>query len=62
MLKGLDEDEIKIVECLKLEPTHIDNIAIKTGLNIKIVNSVIVMLELKGIVEQIPGKIYRLKL
>jgi len=62
LLEGLDDDEVKIVECLKLEPAHIDNIAIKTGLNIKTVNSVIVMLELKGIVEQTPGKIYKLKL
>ncbi len=62
LLKGLDKDEIKIVECLKLEPEHIDILANKTGLDIKIVNSVIVMLELKGLVEQLPGKIYRLKL
>lgn len=62
LLKGLDEDEVKIAECLKLEPAHIDVIAVKTGLNIKIVNSLVVMLELKGIIEQIPGKIYKLKL
>lgn len=62
LLKGLDEDEVKIVKCLKLEPAHIDIIAVKTGLNIKIVNSAVVMLELKGIIEQIPGKIYKLKL
>ncbi|MEN2776561.1 DNA-processing protein DprA [Acetivibrio clariflavus] len=62
LLKGLDEDEIKIVECLKLEPAHIDDIAVKTGLNIKVVNAVIVMLELKGIVQQLTGKIYKLNL
>jgi len=62
LLKGLDNDEVKIVKCLKLEPTHIDIISVKTGLNIKVVNSVIVMLELKGIVEQLPGKVYKLKL
>lgn len=62
LLKGLEKDEIKIVEYLKLEPAHIDNIANKTGLDIKVVNSVVVMLELKGLVEQLPGKIYKLKL
>ncbi len=62
LLNGLDKDEVKIVECLKLEPTHIDIIANKTGLNIKVVNSLVVMLELKGIIEQVPGKIYKLKL
>jgi len=62
LLEGLDEDEIKIVECLKLEPVHIDEIAVKTGLDIKTVNSVIVMLELKGIVQQLPGKIYKINL
>lgn len=61
LLKGLDEDEIKIVECLKLEPQHIDALVNKTGLDIKIVNAVVVMLELKGLVEQLPGKVYRLR-
>ena len=62
LLKGLDKDEVKVVECLKLEPAHIDSIANKTGLNIKVINSLVVMLELKGLVEQLPGKIYKLKL
>jgi len=62
LLRGLDEDEIKIVECLKLEPAHIDDIAVKTGLNIKVVNAAIVMLELKGIVQQLSGKIYKLNI
>ncbi|GAE90633.1 hypothetical protein [Acetivibrio straminisolvens] len=61
MLKGLDEDEKKIVEYLRLESMHIDTIARKTGFSIQLVNSILVMLELKGIVEQLPGKIFKLK-
>jgi len=47
---------------LKLESMHIDNIARKTGFGIQLVNSILVMLELKGVVEQLPGKIFKLKL
>jgi len=47
------------VECLKLESMHIDNIARKTGFGIQLVNSILVMLELKGVVEQLPGKIFK---
>ncbi|WP_265444755.1 DNA-processing protein DprA [Acetivibrio straminisolvens] len=61
LLKGLDEDEKKIVEYLRLESMHIDTIARKTGFSIQLVNSILVMLELKGIVEQLPGKIFKLK-
>ena len=62
ILRGLDNDEKKVVECLKLESMHIDNIARKTGFGIQLVNSILVMLELKGVVEQLPGKIFKLKL
>ena len=61
LFKGLDEDERKVALCLKTEPLHIDIIAKQTGYSIQVVNSIIVMLELKGVVEQIPGKIFRLK-
>jgi DNA processing protein len=61
LLKGLDDDEKKVAECLKLEPLHIDVIARKTGLSIALINSILIMLELKGVVEQLPGKIFKLK-
>lgn len=60
-LDSLDKDEMKIVQCMLDEPAHIDNIARDCGMGIQIVNSLLVMLELKCIVEQLPGKIFRLK-
>ncbi|MDP4181296.1 MAG: DNA-processing protein DprA [Bacillota bacterium] len=61
MLKGLGNEERKLIENLRLEPLHIDALSKKSGLDIKIVSSLLVMLELKGIIEQIPGKIFKLK-
>lgn len=61
LIRGLDDDEKRIVSCLKLEPMHIDVIAKKTGFSIQIVSSILVMLELKGVVEQQPGKIFKIK-
>jgi DNA processing protein len=59
--KGLDSEERKLVECLKSEPLHIDILADKSGLSVKAVSSILVMLELKGVVEQAPGKIFKIK-
>ncbi|KNY28390.1 DNA-processing protein DprA [Pseudobacteroides cellulosolvens] len=61
LFKGLNSEERKLVECLKLEPLHIDELTKKSGFSIKVVGSLLVMLELKGVVEQIPGKIFRIK-
>jgi|LSQX01.2.fsa_nt_gb DNA processing protein len=61
LLKGLDDDEKKVALSLKLEPMHIDSISRKTGLDIKMINSILVMLELKGVVEQAPGKIFKMR-
>lgn len=59
--KGLDNEERTIASCLKSEPSNIDLISKKTGFSVQLVSSVLIMLELKGIVEQLPGKIYKLK-
>lgn len=55
---NLGKDEIKIVECIKEYPKHCDEISYKTGFNIKKVNSILTILELKGIVKQLPGKFF----
>ncbi|HHX17840.1 MAG TPA: DNA-protecting protein DprA [Clostridium sp.] len=59
--KGLDNEERTVASCLKLEPSNIDLISKKTGFSVQLVSSILIMLELKGIVEQLPGKIYKLK-
>lgn len=61
LFKGLDSNERKVLECLKLEPLHIDVIARKTGLGVGLISSILIMLELRGVVEQLPGNIYKLK-
>jgi len=56
-----DENERKIIECLGTGVKHIDVLAAMCGIEIKKLNSIIVLMELKGILEQLPGKLYRLK-
>ena len=54
----LNFEEIKILEVIHTEPTHIDNILRGTGYNIQKINSLVTMLELKGILKQLPGKFF----
>ncbi|HEY9059816.1 MAG TPA: DNA-processing protein DprA [Pseudobacteroides sp.] len=61
LFKGLSSDERRLVECLKLEPLHIDELTRKSGFSVKVVGSLLVMLELKGVIEQIPGKVFKIK-
>lgn len=60
-LKGLEGAELSIAEALVERDLHIDMIAAACNLDIRSVNSALIMMELKGIVEQQPGKIFRLK-
>ncbi|MDF2524466.1 MAG: protecting protein DprA, partial [Clostridiales bacterium] len=57
LLHKLDTQERKVVECICQQPLHIDEMVRRTELNIQTLNSILVMLELRGIVEQQPGKI-----
>lgn len=57
-LSSLPPDERKIIEVLSLEPKYIDNIAIESGLSIPQVSSLLLMLEIKKIVRQLPGKMF----
>lgn len=61
LLAKLDGDEKKVVKCIVREPLHIDAISRASGLSIQDVSSILLMLELKGIVEQEPGKVFRLR-
>ena len=57
---GLDDDEKTIVKKLEKGSEHIDAIARACDLSIHSTGSILVMLEMKGFVEQMPGKSYRL--
>lgn len=58
--EDLDDEEIKVVSCLLTEPLNIDIISKKCGLSMSTVNSILMILEIKGVVEQFPGKIFAL--
>ncbi|MCX8130332.1 MAG: DNA-processing protein DprA [Clostridia bacterium] len=60
-LGALSSEELGIVKTIENEALHIDIIAHKTGFSIQTVNSLLVMMELKGIIEQFPGKVYKLR-
>ncbi|MCF6460558.1 DNA-protecting protein DprA [Clostridium sp. Cult3] len=59
-LSGLSPLEIQIVELIKEGPIHSDSIAISTGLDISTVNSVLTILELKGMIKEMTGRIFTL--
>ncbi len=63
VLKGLDRWELELVKILEEEGSlHIDRIAARSGLSLNTVSSALTMLELKGLAEQLPGKVFRLRL
>ena len=61
IIEGLCGDERKIAECLGAKTLHVDEIVRRSGLSAQIVSSMLIMMELKGVVEQSPGKIFSLK-
>src|SRR5699024_7312226 len=54
------DDEIKIIEILKDEPTHSDVLAIKTGYSISSVMGILTGLELKGIIKELTRNVFSL--
>lgn len=56
----LGTDEKSIAERLLNGPAHIDAIAMDCGISVQLTSSVLVMLELSGFVEQLPGKYFKL--
>ncbi|HHW30440.1 MAG TPA: DNA-protecting protein DprA [Clostridiaceae bacterium] len=56
--KELNTVEKSILKELKYEPLHIDRIAEKCNISIQDANVLLTTLELKGIIEQLPGKVF----
>ena len=52
------DDENKVWLALDVEPRHLDDVAEQAGLEIRVANSVIVMLEIKGAVKKLPGNLF----
>lgn len=55
----LDPDESALVEPLRIEEMSFDELAARTGFNSSKLNSLLTMLELRGIIKQAPGRLYR---
>lgn len=55
----LDEDEKKLVEPLRIEEKSFDELANVTGFNSAKLNSLLTILELRGIIKKSPGRMYR---
>lgn len=53
-----DETEAQLLKALDYEPTHVDEIRAKTGLDVAKVSSTLVMMELKGMVRHVGGMNY----
>ncbi|MCX7823158.1 MAG: DNA-processing protein DprA [Syntrophobacterales bacterium] len=51
-------EEARILQCLSGEPQHVDRICEKTGLSCSTVLSFLTIMELKGLVQQLPGKYF----
>ena len=52
------DDENKIWLALDVEPRHLDDVAEQAGLEMRVANSAIVMLEIKGVVKKLPGNLF----
>ena len=54
----MDEPERKIYELIGAYPMHIDRIVRMTDLDAGEISSILMQMELKGIVKQLPGKMF----
>ncbi len=57
-LPAMNREESAVVRCVLDDPKHIDLIMKESGMNAGMLNAVLVNLELKGLVKQLPGKYY----
>ncbi|GAW94332.1 DNA-processing protein DprA [Calderihabitans maritimus] len=55
---SLDKIEKEVLQLVSSEPVHVDELQKLTGLSISRLNSILMFLELKGLVRQLPGKYY----
>lgn len=55
---NLSPEEERIYDALSAEPKHLDAISVETGLAIPQVSSTLMMLEIKKIIRQLPGKVF----
>ena len=52
------ETEIKIIKILEEEPMHSDTISYKLGISVATLNSILTILELKGVVKELSSRVF----
>ena len=57
-LPDLSDIEKKIVMILREGPIHSDNLVYKTGIDISTITTILIGLELKGIIEEVSTNMY----
>ncbi|MBQ4515212.1 MAG: DNA-processing protein DprA [Clostridia bacterium] len=62
LYKELPDNEKRIIDCISLTPTHVDTLAEKTNLSASELNSALTLLEMKGLIKQIAGRHFILKI
>jgi len=58
MYEELDMEEIAVIEALSYTPVHIDQLYRKLGYSMQKLSAILMMLEMKGFIYQIPGKFF----
>ncbi|MDB5201465.1 MAG: dprA [Ferruginibacter sp.] len=60
LFSDLNTEEQLIVNLLAIQPTHIDELYVKTNLSSSTTANALLMLEMRNIISALPGKIYQL--
>jgi DNA processing protein len=58
--KGLSTEEIRIVKIIQKGIHHIDEIIQRSNISAKDINNILFMLEMKGVIAQLPGKLFEM--
>ena len=61
-LEGLTDDELTVISAITKKQMHIDDIIDSSGLNTSCVLSTLTMLEIKGCIKQMKGKLFSLNI
>jgi DNA processing protein len=54
----LSDAERKIYDCLNSEPKHVEQVTAETNLAIGVVNATLISMRLKGLIKQLPGRMF----
>jgi DNA processing protein len=55
---NLSRSEKSVIDCLKMEPIHIEQVISDANLSPGSANAAIVSLRLKGLIKQLPGNLF----